>query len=605
MFTPAQAQEFELGTNLDAVIDFSPQVPFLDLFKLSRDWYTQSASVFDTEEAFRLNLDADGWVRSLAPTGNGPALFTRACTLVFSMGAVTGGTEEGRFPYPAGDYVVRYDGEGTLEYNFAASRISGSTGRDVIRVTPLEPGIQICITQSDPGNNGNYLRNIRLYAPGHEALAEDAIFDPEFLARLAPFGALRFMDWMRTNDSTQAEVETRPLPEHARYSTEAGVPAEIMAALANTLEAKPWFNMPHRATDAYVTEFATVIRNTLDSDLDVYVEYSNEIWNNQFLQGSFIEEEGIEKFAAMPGSNFDRRLNRFGERTAEICDIWREVFGNDAGRVNCVMGGQAANTFIAQEALECPMSSLAPCRDHGITALAIAPYIGDSIGLPDFESTVEDWTEDDDGGLGQLFTELNTESVLGDAEGGLPTVRDRIAFHAELALDQGVELLAYEGGQHLVGVGAPAENFQLNTLFDAANRDARMGALYKSYLNTWIAEGGGLFMHFSDTGSYSRFGRWGALELPDQSGSPKYNALVQISRTECIFNFAEVAFKKHFSPAGELNRMDDNLVFRQYGNGTLVGTAEDGSIFALRPNKGNQLVKIATIKSLLGISGCR
>lgn len=134
------------------------------------------------------------------------------------------------------------------------------------------------------------------------------------------------------------------------------------------------------------------------------------------------------------------------------------------------MGGQAANTFIAEQALECPFSTLTPCRSQGITALAIAPYVGDAVGLPDFESTVEGWTADDDGGLGKLFEELNNESVLNNAASGMPTVISRIAFHAELARQQEVELIAYEGGQHLVGVVAPANNNKLNTLFDAAMR---------------------------------------------------------------------------------------------------------------------------------------
>ncbi|MFM1895962.1 MAG: hypothetical protein RLZZ385_1036 [Pseudomonadota bacterium] len=482
----AQSPRFELGTNLDSVTDYSTQLPFLDLFKMSREWYTQSTTTFDTGEAARLNLDTDGWVRSLTPTGSGPVSFTRACTLIFSMGAVEGGPENGKLPYPAGAYVVRYDGQGTIDYGLAARRnaAASSPGRDVIDVTPQEPGIQLCITQTDPGNNGNYLRNIRVYAPGNESLADGAIFDPAFLTRLQPFGTLRFMDWMHTNNSTQRDVENMPRVTAATWTTSAGVPAEIMARLANLLAAKPWFNMPHQATDDYVAEFATLIRNTLDKDLDIYVEYSNEIWNDQFTQGGFINDQGVAKFGANAGSDFDRRLNRFGERTAQICIIWRQVFGADAERVRCVMGGQAANTFIAEQALDCPFSTLAPCRSRGIKALAIAPYVGDAIGLPDFETAVEGWTADSDGGLGKLFAELNEESVLPDADSGMPTVLSRIRFHAELARAQGVELIAYEGGQHLVGVGAPANNSKLNTLFDAANRDPRMGTLYKNYLNT-------------------------------------------------------------------------------------------------------------------------
>ena len=605
----AQTKSFELGTNLDSVTDYSSQLPFLDLFRMSREWYTQNVSTFDTGEAGLLNLDIDGWLRSLSPIGTSQVSYTRVCSLLLTMGAVEGGPENGKLPYPSGAYTVQYEGQGTLEYGLAASKNFGasSPGRDIINVTPQEPGIQICITATDPNNTGNYLRNIRVYAPGNESLAQSALFDPSFLNRLAPFTTLRFMDWMHTNNSSQKEVEDMARVSSATWTTRSGVPAEIMAWLSNVLNAKPWFNMPHQATDAYVAEFATIIRNTLQADLDIYVEYSNEIWNDQFTQGGFISHEGNSKFSPSNGSEFDRRLNRFGERTAQICTIWREVFAASADRIQCVMGGQAANTYIAEQALECPFSTLAPCRSHGITAIAIAPYVGDGIGLSNFESTVEGWTLESDGGLANLFEELNNESVLIGAESGMPTVTSRIAFHKELAKQQGIELLAYEGGQHLVGVGGPANNKRLNDLFDAASRDPRMGTLYKNYFNTWIKEGGALFMHFSDIGNYSRFGRWGALEIATQQNSPKHDALIQISRTECLLNWAELQFPDLLSPSVEFNQLQGDWVYRQYaGTGNLIGTsAADNSVYVLGPFTSGSVLKVGSIVDFLQTAGCR
>lgn len=53
-----------------------------------------------------------------------------------------------------------------------------------------------------------------------------------------------------------------------------------------------------------------------------------------------------------------------------------------------------------------------------------------------------------------------------------------------------------------------------------------MGALYTRYLNAWEANGGGLFEHFMNVGSWGRWGRWGALETVQQPSSPKYDALM-------------------------------------------------------------------------------
>ena len=84
-----------LGTNLTEVNDYSSQVPFIDAFKQSREWYTQRDGVFDTEEAARLQLDTNGWLRTLAPTAGAAVQYTRVCTLVFSMGEVVGGLNAG------------------------------------------------------------------------------------------------------------------------------------------------------------------------------------------------------------------------------------------------------------------------------------------------------------------------------------------------------------------------------------------------------------------------------------------------------------------------------------------------------------------------------
>ena len=318
----AQAQsttagKYRLGTNLSEVADYSTEVPFINLMKMGREWFTSNATSFDTNEAHLLLKDSDGWPTSITPATLVPVQFTKICTLIFSMGPVSGGPQAGALPYPAGAYTVLYEGQGKLEYRLAARHNAAlsTPGRDVIDVTPQEPGIQICITET---SSGNHLRNIRVYAPGHEALANAGEqFHPDFLARTQPFSVLRFMDWMKTNNSTQTNPSDRPKTGDYTFTTARGVPAETMADLATRLGAMPWFNMPHAATDAYVTEFATAVRNRLPAGRPVYVEYSNEIWNDQFSQGRAIEAQGIAKFGNQAGSNFDRRLNQFGERSAQ------------------------------------------------------------------------------------------------------------------------------------------------------------------------------------------------------------------------------------------------------------------------------------------------
>jgi hypothetical protein len=91
-------------------------------------------------------------------------------------------------------------------------------------------------------------------------------------------------------------------------------------------------------------------------------------------------------------------------------------------------------------------------------------------------------------------------------------------------------LVAYEGGQHIVGNKKVKNNKDLNNFFIELNRRPEMYDLYTELLNDWEKSGGGLFMHFVDIGKPSKHGSWGALEYVEQKESPKYNALIDFIR---------------------------------------------------------------------------
>jgi hypothetical protein len=520
------AASYALGTNLTEVTDYSHQIPFNDIFRFSRSWITQcragvdpgcSASLaFDTGEADQIDLDQNSWVKSL-PSPSNQVLFTRVATY-WDIPS----------DFPSGPYVVLYDGEGVIEYELGARKNTDSStpGRDVVDVTPANGGILLRISATNPNN---YIRNIRMVLQSSEALLGTQTFSSRFLTRLQPFQTLRFMDWMRTNNSNLTTWENRAQTTDARYSTEKGVPAEIMIDLCNSTGKAPWFTMPHKATDSFVAAFAALTKSLLLPALPVYVEYSNEAWNSVFSQGSFMEQEAELEWPLSPESSFTKRINWYGKRSAQVCDIWKQAFADTPSRVVCVMASQAANSWTAEQALTCPLWENAPCVQHGISALAIAPYFGDYIGQEDSQSSVLSWMNQGDGGLGTLFTELTSGGELpgGPGGGAITQSHSWISENKIVANEHALSLLAYEGGQHLVAVGSASNNSSLTSLFTSANRDLRMGALYSSYLQGWHSRGGGLFMHFNDVSEYSRFGSWGALEGTAETSSPKYDALVR------------------------------------------------------------------------------
>ena len=92
-----------------------------------------------------------------------------------------------------------------------------------------------------------------------------------------------------------------------------------------------------------------------------------------------------------------------------------------------------------------------------------------------------------------------------------------------LAEEYNLDLIAYEGGQHLVAYWPYSENDAFVDKLLDANRHPRMQDLYWAYFDYWYDEvEGGLFAHFSSHGGYSKHGAWGVKETYEVVNAPKY-----------------------------------------------------------------------------------
>ncbi|MBI3967261.1 MAG: cellulose-binding protein [Chloroflexi bacterium] len=467
-----------LGTNLSGLDDWSTEISFVDAFRTSRRWISGTRQTW--QDSRTVDTDANGWVRSLA---SGQI----ARTLMF-------GAE--RMRYPAGRYVVEYEGEGTIEYAGGARRVETARGRDVIEADPARGGIALFITAL---NTSNYIRNIRVRP---ENAAPGALFNPIFVDRIKNYKAIRFMNWMlgqNNNNYVQRTWDDRPKVEDARWSTK-GAPVEIMVALANEVGADPWFTIPHLADDDYVRNFARTVKANLNPDRKVYVEHSNEVWNGFYPQARYAQARGLA--LGLSTNAYQAQMRYHALRSRQIFGIFEEVF--EPERLVRVLGSFAANPWTTEQ-----MLAFGDTRAH-TDAVAIAPYFG--INVADQERA-RGMT------LDQLFSELESRS--------LPQARRFAQDHLTITRRYGLPLVAYEGGQHLVGVGQMQTDPTLNALYDAANRDPRMGTLYSRYLQDWNDAGGQLFMHLTNCFANSRYGRFGSLEYIDQprEQAPKYDAL--------------------------------------------------------------------------------
>ena len=85
------------------------------------------------------------------------------------------------------------------------------------------------------------------------------------------------MDWMRTNDEELPAWSDRTTPASDTQARPGGVALEHIIDLCNQLGASAWVNVHHLANDAYVTSMASMLRDQLRPDVQIYVEHSNEV----------------------------------------------------------------------------------------------------------------------------------------------------------------------------------------------------------------------------------------------------------------------------------------------------------------------------------------
>jgi len=474
-----------LGINLNGPADWNSELPFVDLMRFSRPWISQAqGQAWGHGPA--LQIDSHGWVTSIP---DGAWAETVLCTV------------EGH--YPAGKYHVYYSGEGDLTFNHGVAEIvSQKPGELVVQVDPKRGALFMQLRRTNPTNP---VRNIHVIMPGCEGTWKTQPFRAGFLDTWRGVKSLRFMDWMNTNGSKQKSWSGRPTSSDASWQ-EKGIPVEVMCDLANQLNADPWFCMPHLADDDYIRQFATVVKEKLKPNLKVYLEYSNEVWNGQFTQNKYAGDTGLA--AGIGNKHWDAAWHYTARRSVQIFGLWEKVFGGHSQLVR-VLPSQAANPFVSEQ-----ICAFEDAYKHA-DALAIAPYFGFVAG-PQTKPSSDEAAK---GTLDQLFAHLEGTVV--------PEVEKWIQGNKAVADKFGLKLVAYEGGQHLVGIQGGENNHQLEELFHAANRDPRMGALYTRYLNMWQRNGGGLFEAFSSVGSWSKWGSWGAMEYFDDNPakSPKYQAL--------------------------------------------------------------------------------
>lgn len=532
-----------IGLNLAPVTDWSTQQPFLDVMKTARPWIVHESGQWGGAGEAELiaggYLDPFGW-----PRRQPRELGTVGTVILTDM------PPEARSL--AGTYRLGFEGQGVVEVSGRAENVRYAEGDVLFDFTPGPGPVEIRIQRSDAED---YVRNITVVKEDHRAAYEQgAIFNPDWLALIDDFALYRFMDWMATNNSRLESWADRPLPQDYTYARN-GVPLEVMLALLTETGADAWFTLPHRADDDFAQRFAAMVQAGLPDAATVYAEYSNEVWNWQFEQTAWANEKGQARWGQP-----DTGPQFYGARAAELAQIWSEAFETGAHGPDLVNVISTQTGWLGLEELIFEAPFWQAEADQGnppwiyFDAYAVTGYFGGILGLEDRAPLVRGWIADSraaaraeagqQGLTGEALAahvaehqydlasaragkELMNGSVSGDPLDTLDDLLGRVLpYHAQIAEGYGLDLVMYEGGSHVVGIGPMVEDEDLTGFFTAFNYSPEMGALYDRLIAGWAELGGGVFTAYSDVYAPGKWGSWGARRwLGDDN--PRWAALAQ------------------------------------------------------------------------------
>jgi hypothetical protein len=539
----AAHSKLPIGMNLSGIADWQPGFPFVNLMWGARVWLTRDTSgqgPWTTNQMARIQLDENGYPLEL------PAVLDGGKRPQFVFTILPNTSKPGR-------YVVLYDGEGSLSFGGGSRLVNSRPGR--IEITMRHAGgdaiEEIGIRTSV---RGNHVRNIRIVPIEQEKrdLMQNP-FLPEFLEFCQPWHCLRFMDWQITNRSTLKSWSERKRPgfytqvgsdgdpdgifgpphESWQQKWAMGVTTETCLQLANLTRSDAWICIPHLADQDYIREQARLVKEQLDPQLKVYVEFSNEMWNWSFLQAQWMIRSELASDLVVSGGGkppwrAGRKPDRFvngivaqgagegtdhPERTGALFRrcfaIWEDVFkGADRKRLVRVCAVQASWTDTVERTLGWVM------RNGGCDALSPTGYFGPS------EPIYKKWAA--------AGAALTADQVIADMRGAIQSEAKFVATNAAIAKKAGVRLVVYEGGQHI-----QPENQQIvpyNPALAAAQTHPEIYELMRLNMDLHARAGCELFCAFNSVGKQgARYGSWGHIEHygEDPTRAPKYRAILE------------------------------------------------------------------------------
>jgi hypothetical protein len=478
-----------IGGNLDALRDWSRSLPYVNLIRQGRGWgnpdtpWTVNTSLADpitgwpiADFGIQLSSEAVDMGGTYLLTANG---YADVLLEGGSRDSIKNKTYDSTTNTLTASVIVR----------------EGSNGLILKFLNTTGPGLQ----------------NISVLQPGYNLSAKSNITNL-MLAHLSRFNLIRFMDWTDTNDNFEVNWnETTPL-NWPLYHPPKHNPWQTIPYLINQFNTSidPWINIPHNASDDYIVNLARLMLNELNPTSNIYIEYSNEVWNYEFPQAranlaaanDSVYNHGDPFHFAYDNSTdvYAWANRRIAYQTKHISDLFKTVFGEENvgpyKRVRPILTGQADTPRIAIDCLDYLNIIHGPPTNfiHGI---AIAPYF--SLGP---YKTWSNLTVD------QVLDGLNISMQKYLPEQGW-SQQGPVGIHAIYAAWYKLPVHSYEGGPDTVnGCGSCSLQAKIN-----ATRHSRLTDICVTFLNGWYRFGFETFNWYTGGATETtQYGAWGLLE---------------------------------------------------------------------------------------------
>ncbi len=523
------AQDRPLGVNLTDVSPFGTLWYYTNALKQSSGWLVYDAN--NETDGINLSSELTAEIRTQHYDQNGyplqvpfqsdlhPDLIGKS--LITSCLVLNGQPEP--YLYPAGIYLLSFEGTGVMairgDVDEEYMEFDMADEYQISVSTPTSTGLQFFILSSDPGDP---IRNIELIFPGYHGQGEVLKFQESFLDLASGFDVLRFMKPLKSENNTIVDFGERSTADDFSYFLDVenavlpGMPYEDVVEVSNITGTDPWITIPYLASDDYVRAAAELF-NELDRERRLHVEYSNETWNPAYPETrAYMLEMGAElaKSDIPEVAEFEAIHWYHARRSLEIWQIFEETLDENARLVR--VHGSQSDPFTADLVRDAYESDIINPEGQQPDMVAIASYIGVTLfdDLRDQNINICDHTPQ------QLLDTLMSRID--------PELNEMVSRFRDLFGSSAIEVVAYEGGQHVTELNFQPMTPCAEALVAEMNQLPGMTSFFCELLDTWYEEyDGGLFNVFNLAERADAFGSFGLLQSQwqDVTTSPKWEGV--------------------------------------------------------------------------------